>query len=327
MEDSDDELYCQALYSFEHPGAVQRPGMVDHNVGAASKPLQALNGQSALGAATSSAPAARPAPAPACSNVRSLFLSASRQAGAPQHPCGPFQQHYQPLPAQQQSSWPSRQDQQLQQQKRAQPQQQEPLPRIVTEGLAPKYAAGHRPGVANGAVCSRGGPSTQHAAPTSEAGQHQVAGAAQQQPSLDAAAAAAPAAGIDACSAPAASAAPAPAPAPAAAAVGAPPQKRRLRQLFDYLLVLDLEATCDRDKATQPMPQEVRPGGVWGGGGGGLALGGRGRGRGKGFGITRSQGSSAASPAPALRRLCSRWACTGHPALLSVPLRKHVPPW
>ncbi|KAI3424802.1 hypothetical protein D9Q98_008188 [Chlorella vulgaris] len=53
--------------------------------------------------------------------------------------------------------------------------------------------------------------------------------------------------------APAPAAAPAvPAPAPAAAA-----GKRRLMQQFDFLLVLDLESTCDRDKEAQAMPQEI----------------------------------------------------------------------
>lgn len=40
----------------------------------------------------------------------------------------------------------------------------------------------------------------------------------------------------------------------ATAAAGAQP-KRKLQQLFDYLLVYDMEATCDSDKSKQPQPQ------------------------------------------------------------------------
>ncbi|PSC73911.1 ERI1 exoribonuclease 2-like [Micractinium conductrix] len=43
----------------------------------------------------------------------------------------------------------------------------------------------------------------------------------------------------------------------AAAAAEPAPKKRRLKQLFDYLLVLDIESTCDRDKSKQPSPQEI----------------------------------------------------------------------
>ncbi|KAL4437325.1 hypothetical protein ABPG75_004464 [Micractinium tetrahymenae] len=47
-------------------------------------------------------------------------------------------------------------------------------------------------------------------------------------------------------------------PAPSKAAQHPAPSKpRRLKQLFDYLLVLDIEATCDRDKAAQLLPQEI----------------------------------------------------------------------
>ncbi|PRW45744.1 ERI1 exoribonuclease 2-like [Chlorella sorokiniana] len=44
----------------------------------------------------------------------------------------------------------------------------------------------------------------------------------------------------------------------AAEAGGAAAQpKRKLKQLFDFLLVYDLEATCDADKSKQPQPQEI----------------------------------------------------------------------
>lgn len=45
---------------------------------------------------------------------------------------------------------------------------------------------------------------------------------------------------------------------PAAEVQPAPSKPRRLKQLFDYLLVLDIEATCDRDKAAQLQPQVCR---------------------------------------------------------------------
>ncbi|KAL4439498.1 hypothetical protein ABPG77_008827 [Micractinium sp. CCAP 211/92] len=52
-------------------------------------------------------------------------------------------------------------------------------------------------------------------------------------------------------------AAAAPEAAPPATGQPAPSKPRRLKQLFDYLLVLDIEATCDRDKAVQLQPQEI----------------------------------------------------------------------
>lgn len=326
MEDSDDELFAQALDSFEQAAGPRR---------AAAEPLRVSNGApGAAAAAPRACPPPPPAPqqaAPACAttaqqqgvpaSVRHLFASCQppsrpqlhaqnvwRQPGAggpsstavgtgrPPAVAAPQQRQ------QQQPSWrqhpprlahaPPQQHQpawQVHQQQQQQPAPQQ-LPCSSAEleagvdAVRRADAAAADPHTALG----RSGATTGTAAPLDEypAPQPEPAGAGQPDAVPSCAVPGAPAAGEAAGSerdqrlqgppeGSAAAVVPAPAaatPAPAAteaaaageaaaeaadagAAAGAAPRRSRLRQLFDFLLVMDLEATCDRDKAAQPMPQ------------------------------------------------------------------------
>ena len=225
--DDDDALFAAALESFEQAAARQAPQRalddpVEPPKAQALQPLRVSNAGGSGGAAVVAVPPACAPPrqpaaaAPPASGVRHLFYTGRKQS---------------PLPAVNGAAGGScvagAADLPVQQAPQPQPmqqQQQQQRQQLPAEAATGATAAAFEP--------------QQNPGPVPRADGALIEPALQQQQQQPAPAAAEPAAD-----------------AATAAAAPQPQPRRKLRQLFDFLVVYDLEATCERDKTKQLTPQ------------------------------------------------------------------------